>query len=155
MSDALAVLAGAALTLMMLLGCANMVLRAVWIPIKGSYELMGFLGALATAFGLAYTHRYKGHIALTIFSGKLSPRLERWVDACTSLAAAVFFFFIAWRTTAWAGRLMASGELSDDLHIAFYPIVVAMAFGVFALSILLVNDVLRILFNHDSSESRS
>jgi len=37
---------------MVLLSCSNILLRIVWLPVKGTYELMGFFGAIVTAFAL-------------------------------------------------------------------------------------------------------
>lgn len=45
---------GAALLIMMGISCANMLLRPFRVPLKGAYELAGFLGALTIAFALGY-----------------------------------------------------------------------------------------------------
>lgn len=136
-------LAGTALTGMMLLACSNMVLRAVSAPIKGSYELMGFMGALVVAFGLAATQRTKGHIALTILAGLFPSGVERAIDLVTHLCAAVFFALVGWRTSVYAHTLFTSGEVSETLRIAHYPFVLAVALGCFAISLALVCDFLK------------
>ncbi|MBG0777644.1 MAG: TRAP transporter small permease [Desulfovibrionaceae bacterium] len=133
-------LAGAVLVGMMLMACANMVLRAVWEPLKGTYELMGFGGALVTAFGLAGTQLVKGHIALTIMAGVFPRRVERAVDAVANLGCGVFFALVAWRTALWSLSLVESGELSETLRFAYYPFPFAVAFGCLVLAVALLSD---------------
>ena len=40
---------------MILLTCANIFIRQFYIPIRGTFELMGYAGAVVTAFALGYT----------------------------------------------------------------------------------------------------
>jgi len=54
--------AGTAIVAMMLLTCADVVLRYLRRPIPGTYELVCFLGAAAVAFAIAYTFVEKGHV---------------------------------------------------------------------------------------------
>ena len=57
-------MAGLFLSLMIVLTCLNIIFRFTWIPIKGTFELMGFFGAIVTAFALGYTQLARGHIAV-------------------------------------------------------------------------------------------
>lgn len=140
------------MTAMMVLACANMVFRAVWIPIKGNYELLGFFGAVMTAFGMGFTQKQKGHIALTIFSGVLPRRVEKIIDALGYAAACIFFSLIAWRSAMWALRLAESGELSETLRFAYYPFPLAMAFGILVLALNLLCDLVS-TFQHKEKQS--
>ena len=45
-------IAGLFLTAMIALTCANVFLRLVWIPVAGTFELMGYFGAVITAFAM-------------------------------------------------------------------------------------------------------
>ena len=56
--------AGTAIVAMMLLTCADVVLRYFRRPIPGTYELVCFLGAAAVAFAMAYTSVEKGHVSV-------------------------------------------------------------------------------------------
>ena len=66
LSRALNTLAGAAIVVMMLLTCADVVFRLLRQPIPGTYEMVGFLGTIVASFALAYTSLEKGHIAVEI-----------------------------------------------------------------------------------------
>ncbi len=82
----LAVIAGSALTLMILLACANMVSRAVWIPVKGTFELMGFLGAVTAGFSLwifaAVPQSYCSGAFVQAFSRSCAGCAGRIVQCC-------------------------------------------------------------------------
>ena len=132
------------LTAMMCLACANMVLRAVGLPIKGAYELMGYCGALAAALALAATQRAKGHIALTLLKGFFPRSVDAAIDAASSLAGAVFFGLVAWRTGLWARSLMVTGELSETLRVAYYPFPFIMAAGCALMALILVLDAVSV-----------
>ena len=155
LSNLLLVAGGTCLVGMMLLACANMVLRAVWMPITGSYELLGFLGALATAFGLGATQIRKGHIALTILEGLFPPRVERVVDICSHGACALFFGLVAWRTAVWGLSLIDTGELSETLRFPYHPFVFAVAFGCLVLALAIFCDMLHAFFDPMTRHGRS
>lgn len=73
-SRLLLIVGGMTLTAMIVLACSNMIMRgAMGTPIQGVYELMGFFGAIVSAFALAATQMRKGHIALTMLAGKFPP----------------------------------------------------------------------------------
>jgi len=133
-------LGGVALLSMMAMACVNMVTRAAWQPIRGSYEIIGFCGALVAAFALGSTQQHKGHIALTILSGMFSRRVERWIDALTNALCCLFFALAGWRTALWAWSLVRTGELSDNLHIPYAPFPFAVALGLFVLALALFCD---------------
>jgi len=153
LADGLLVLGGIVLVMMMCLACANMVLRGVSAPIKGTYELMGFMGALVTAFGLAATQNRKGHIALTIMAGMFPRRVERFIDAASFLCCGLFFLLIARQTSLWALSLVKTGELSETLRIIYYPFPLIAAFGVAALGLSLVCDFIVAVFGDPGKKS--
>ena len=66
LSQALLWIAGLFLTAMITITGANIVLRLFWFPLRGTFELMGYFGAVVTAFALGYTQIKRGHIAVDI-----------------------------------------------------------------------------------------
>lgn len=151
-STVLLALGGAALAGMVALACANMFMRgALGAPIRGTYELMGFAGALVCAFALAPTQIKKGHIALTMLAGKLPRRLELCIDFLSHLVCSTFFALIAWRTALYAQSLIEFGELSENLHLQFSPFVFAVALGCGMLALALLSDLVRIFAPKEQS----
>jgi len=135
-----AVGSGAAVLGLIALATANMVLRIVWVPVPGSYELIGFLGALAVACGLGYTQVAKGHIAVTILTDLFPAKANRALDAVNHLIGAVFFGFCAWQTALWGLEIARSGEVSQTLKIPYYPVILIVALGLAVFAVTLAVD---------------
>ncbi len=138
LSKALFAVAGAAIVAMMLLTCADIVLRMFRMPIPGTYELVSFLSAVSVAFAMAHTSVHKGHIAVSVLVQLLPKRLQALVDSLTTGLSVGLFALIAWRSYVYAGSLRQSGEVSMTLQLPFYPFVfgIALASAVVCLVLL-------------------
>jgi TRAP-type C4-dicarboxylate transport system permease small subunit len=145
LANAFGVVGCVALVAMIVLAAANMILRAVWAPIPGSYELIGFLCALGAGMGLGYTQLAKGHVAVTIVTDRFSPRAVRVVEAVSHVISAGLFGCAAWQTARWGVDLARQGELSETLRIPFYPVVIAVALGFAVLALTLLLDFIVLL----------
>jgi TRAP-type C4-dicarboxylate transport system permease small subunit len=135
-------LAGTAIVLMMLLTCADVVLRLLRHPIPGTYELVGFLGTVIISFSLAYTSLEKGHIAVEIIVEKFSRRVQVGIEAVTSLIGATLFALIAWQSLVYAADIRQSGEVSVTLTMPIYPFIYGIAAGSALLVLVLLRDSL-------------
>jgi TRAP-type C4-dicarboxylate transport system permease small subunit len=122
-----------------------MVLRTIWEPVKGTFELMGFAGAIVTAFAMAATQQGQGHIAVTFLKDRFSPVVEKLLVAISLVASATLFTVITWQSWRWAGSLLASGEVSETLHFIYYPFAFAVALGFGALMLSLITDLCLLL----------
>ena len=146
-------LAGLILIAMVLLTCANIVFRMFWVPVSGTYELMGFSGALLTAFALAHTQIKKGHIAVDVLVNVFQPK-TRWVLAAVNNGLCfVFFMLAAWQLTVKANTLRATGELTETLRIIYYPFTYMVALGCGVLALVLLTDLLGQLIPAKETES--
>ena len=130
-------LAAAAVMGMMLLTCADIFLRLMRHPITGTYETVGFMGALCVSWALAQTSVDKGHIAVDFLVQRLSEKSQKIVEAINSLISAVFFLVVAWQGVRYGLELKASGEVSMTLQTPIYPIVYGLAAGCAVLSLVL------------------
>ena len=131
-------LGGVFLAAMVVLTCSNIFLRTVWVPVKGTYELMGFFGAIVAAFALGYTQVSKGHIAVDILVDRFSSKTRKITGIINCAACAVFFIIAAWQLAIKATTLWKTGEVTETLRIIFYPFTyaVALGFGVLCLVLL-------------------
>lgn len=152
-SNLLAWLAGIVLVSMMLLACSNMVTRALTTSIKGTVELVGFFGAVLTAFSLGYAQITKGHIAVGILARYFPKRLRRAMDALHQCAASLFFAWAALETSRWGLSLVQTGELSETLRIIYYPFVFCAAFGCLVIAFVLLVDTLKTLYPAPAASS--
>ena len=129
--------AAAAVTGMMLLTCMDIVLRLFRRPIPGTYEFVGFLGAVFAAFSLGYTSANRGHIAVDFIVQKLPARTQTIVDGVNALICAVLFGLLAHQSMRYAADLRSFGEVSMTLQMPVYPFVYGIAAGCWLLVIVL------------------
>lgn len=142
LNRALIWIAGITLCGMVLVSCANMLLRFMGYPVKGTYELMGLSGAVLAAFALGTTQRQGGHIEVDLLASILPRGVNRWLRIIAHLASAAFFGLICWRLVILALSLERSGEVSETLHLPYYPVVLAVALGVFSLILVFLRQIL-------------
>lgn len=143
----LLVLGGVAVLALMTLATANVVLRIFYAPIRGTYEIVSFLGALVIAFALGYTQKRKDHIIVDILTERYPVRLARAVDTFAYLVMTVFFSIVSWQVFVWGTKIWRTGELSETLKVIYHPFILAVGFGfgVLALTTLIdfFNKILR------------
>jgi TRAP-type C4-dicarboxylate transport system permease small subunit len=127
----------AAVAAMMGLTCMDIILRLFRHPIPGTYEMVGFLGAVFAAFALGYTSVHQGHIAVDFVVQKLPARAQSLVDGINALICAVFFGFLSHQCVVYAADLKSFGEVSMTLQMPIYPFVYGIAVGCSLLTLVL------------------
>jgi len=145
MNEVLIWIAGVFLVTMILLTCSNIFLRLVWTPIRGTFELMEFFGAIVTAFALGYTQIHRGHIGIDIVVNQCSEKTQRIINTISYSICMVFFSIAGWQIARWATVLRKTGEVTETLRIIFYPFTYAVAFGCIILALVLLVDLLKVL----------
>ena len=153
LNTTLLIFAGLFLLAMMLLTCSNIVLRMVWVPIKGTFELMGFFGAVLTTFSLGYTQIHKGHILVDILTVRFPDRIQNRITLIGHFISMSFFILVSWQITTWATTLRTTGEVTETLRIIYYPFTYAAAFGCGVLALVFLVDFLKILLPEKRSLS--
>jgi len=153
LNKALVFLGGVFLVGMVLLTCSNIFFRITWVPVKGTFELMGYFGALVAAFSLGHTQLQKGHIAVDVLINSFSKRMQIIFRTINSGICAVFFLIAAWQIAMKAANLMRTNEVTETLRIIYYPFTYAVAFGCLFLALTLFADVLVYLFPKKGGEN--
>ena len=143
LSRILNIFSGIVLTVMMGLVFVNVLFRAVYKPILGTYEYTGFLAALTISFALAHCAVNKGHIAITLFADRLSPRVQAVLDFIVAILGTALYAVISWQCVKYAINLYQIGEVSPATATPFYPFIIAVAFGLLMLALILLNDVFK------------
>lgn len=139
-------MASAAVVIMMLLTCADVILRFFRCPIPGTYEMVGLLGSVFVSFSLAQTSLDKGHIAVDFFFQKMSPPIQRAIEVVNGLISLVLFSGIAWYSFLYGMDLKTTGEVSMTLQIPIYPFVFGIAVGCGMLCIILALQLSQLVF---------
>ena len=139
-------IAGVFMAAMILVTCANIFLRIVWVPIKGTFELMGFFGAVATAFVLGYTQLKKAHISVDILVNVFSQRIRTIFNGINYFVCMIFFAVLGWQISRLATTIWKTGEVTETLRIIYYPFTYGVTFGCFLLALVLLVDLLKLFF---------
>ncbi|MFH1488556.1 MAG: TRAP transporter small permease [Pseudomonadota bacterium] len=142
-SRILNILSGIFLTALMGLVFVNVLFRALWEPILGTYEYTGFLAALTISLALARCAANKGHIAITIFVDPLPPRVQAVLDALVAVLGTALYAVISWQCVKYAINLSKIGEVSPATAMPFYPFIFVIAFGLLIFALVLLNDLFK------------
>jgi TRAP-type C4-dicarboxylate transport system permease small subunit len=137
--------AGVALTAMMLLTVADVCGRYLFSkPIKGTYELVGFLLVGAGSLGLGYCQVKKAHIRVDFLLQRFPEKLRAVLTALANFLGFAAFSILCWRCILYAQYyLSATGNHTDTLHIPLFPFVVVLAVGTGMLALVILFDLIR------------
>lgn len=145
LNQVLILIAGCFLGMMIFLTCVNIFLRSVWNPVTGTFELMGYFGAIVTAFALGYTQINRGHISVDILVLRFSEKTQRVLNAINYCFCMIFFAIVAWQISKYATTLLKTGEITETLRIIYYPFTYGVALGCAILSLVFLTDLLKTL----------
>ena len=126
---------------MALLTCVDVIGRLFKHPIFGSVELVSFMGVIAIACSLPFTHQEKGHIGVELFVRKLPSKTRHIIELCTELLSQALFTLIAWRMFDYARKAKESGELSMNLQLPEYAIIFLLACGFVIFALTIINSI--------------
>ncbi|MCX7856449.1 MAG: TRAP transporter small permease subunit [Deltaproteobacteria bacterium] len=135
-----AFLGGIFIIILTTIAAGNMLLRIIYRPIHGSYELIGFFGAASIGLALGYTQLRKDHIIVTIVSDRFGKKTKKIIDLFSNMVSSLFFIVCGTETLKWGSRLAKSGELSETLKIPYYPFVYLLGTGFLIIAITLILD---------------
>jgi len=123
-------LGGCFLVMMIFLTCANILLRQFGVPVRGTFEIMGFLGAVIFAFSLGYSHEKKEHLYVSIIFDRFPEKVKKAARVINSFVCIFFFSLVSWQLGKKALILKNVHEVSETLRIAYYPFILVLSFGV-------------------------
>jgi TRAP-type C4-dicarboxylate transport system permease small subunit len=90
---------------------------------------MGFGGALVAALALGDSQARKAHIQVNVLEGVLPRPVRKGSEILSLLAGQVFFLFVSWRMLKLGLDLKNFRELSETLHLPYYPLVFIVGAG--------------------------
>lgn len=119
--------AGAALAAMVFLTVADVLLRAVRRPIVGTYELVGFLGAVAIGFSIPQTSVQRGQVCMDVVTARLPRGGRRVLAAAARLLGVALFALIGANLFRMGADLSRTGEETPLLHLPHFPLAYGLA----------------------------
>ena len=142
-------IAGAFMLGMVFLTCANILVRLFSVPISGTFELMGYFGAVVAALSLGYTQIRKGHIFVDVLFNAFPKGLKKACTLLNNLLCLGFFAFISQQLLKWGNTLRVTEQVSETLNIPYYPFVFGVSLGCAALCLVFFIEILLILTKED------
>ncbi len=130
-------LAGYCVVGVMLLVVMNIILRKVFKqPIPGTYEIIGYLTALAISLALAYCAVQNAHIGVDYIINKFPKPIRTASATFINLVSMCFWGCAAWQVGRYAQSLMKTGVVSSTAQIPVYPVVFLIGLGLLALCLV-------------------
>ncbi len=145
-----AIMAAFVLAAMMLLTVADVCGRYFFnSPIKGTWEIIGFLLICAGTWGLGYCQMQRGHISITIILQRFPRRLQALMLSFTYLVGLAGFSLLCWRMFLLAHKYATTmkGYVSDTLEIPLYPFMFALSIGAGLIALILIIDLVHSSIN--------
>lgn len=150
-SGVMYVIAGIALTAMVTITVADVILRVFKRPIVGTYEIVGLLGAIMVGFAIPQTSRAKGHVAMDFLEGKLTPAVDQVLQVITRLFGIALFIIVGWQLWLLGDDYFRIGEVTLTVHLPQYPVCYGMAICCFIECVVLLLEI----FQPEKQEEQS
>jgi TRAP-type C4-dicarboxylate transport system permease small subunit len=135
---------GTALSLMMFMTVADVVMRAAGRPILGTYEMVALLLAVVIGFTIPIVSLDRGHVYMEILLERLSKRNRALMNTFSRILCLILFVVIAYNLIMVGKELHASGEVSSTLKIPFYPIAYGVGVVCFIECLVFIFDIVKI-----------
>jgi TRAP-type C4-dicarboxylate transport system permease small subunit len=121
-SKILGYIGGAALTFMMFLTVADVLMRAGGRPILGTYEMVAFSLAIVIGFTIPKVSLDRGHVYMEVLLDKLSKKNRAIMNTFTRIMCILLFVIVGYNLLLVGKDLRISGEVSSTLKLPFFPI---------------------------------
>lgn len=140
----LSFIGGTALSLMMFLTVADVLMRAGGHPILGTYEMVSLMLAVVIGFTIPMVSLARGHVYMEIVLDKLSTRNKALLNTFTRVLCLVLFIIIGYNLIMVGRELHMSGEVSSTLKIPFFPIAYGVGVCCFVECLVFIFDIVKI-----------
>lgn len=138
------VIGGAALTFIMLLTVADVLMRAGGHPIMGTYEIVALSLALVIGFGIPKVSMERGHVYMEFVVDRLSKRSRNIMNTFTRILCIILFIVIGYNLFSIGNEFYASGEVSATIRIPFFPMAYGVGICCFIECLVFVLDIVKI-----------
>jgi len=138
------VIAGLALTFMLIITLSEVILRSFGKPILGSYEIISFTGGIIIGLAIPYTSWKRGHVYVDFLINKFSKKRRRVIMIITRCLGILLFLLIGWNLISMGSDLYINKEVSMTLRLPFYPIAYGIGISCLIQCILLFSEILKI-----------
>jgi TRAP-type C4-dicarboxylate transport system permease small subunit len=138
------IIAGTALTFMMLLTVADVFMRAGGSPILGVYELVSLSLAIVIGFSIPQVSLDRGHVYMEFILEMLPRRYRALLNTVTRVMCIILFIIIGYNLFLIGREFHTSGEVSSTLKIPFFPIAYFVGVCCFIECLVLIQQIAKI-----------
>jgi TRAP-type C4-dicarboxylate transport system permease small subunit len=137
-------IAGIALSIMMFLTVADVILRAGGHPIIGTYEIVALLMAIVIGFAIPQVSLDKGHVYMEFLLERMSGNWKNIMNTFTRVLCIVLFGLIGYNLFFVGAGFRASGEVTATIKMPFYHIAYGVAVCCLLECLVFIFDIFRI-----------
>ena len=135
---------------MMVLTCADVVLRYFGYPIRGAYDITLVLGSTLFSLPIAYSYIKGYQVAVNSVFRPASRRVRIVIDSVVCLLGMGITAMIAWRAVYLGHDLYVRGRLTDTIPIPIWPFIYVMVLGFFLYCLALLAEHLKVIKGTDA-----
>jgi TRAP-type C4-dicarboxylate transport system permease small subunit len=132
------------LIIMMMITVVDVAFRAFGKPIVGTYELVAVFGAIIIGFAIPKTSWDRGHISVDFVIESCSVPTRNLLFAGTRIIGIMIYVWLSWNLFLKGIDLLKGGELSQTLHIPYYPVAWALSLCLLVQCFVLLADIFRL-----------
>ena len=148
-SNVLSFIACVALTFMMFLTVADVLLRAGGHPINGTYEVVSLSLALVVGFSIPKVSLDRQQIYMDFLLEKLSHRNQALMITFTRMLCIILFLLIGYNLFSIGNEFRSSGEVSPTLMLPLFPVAYSVGICCFIECFVFVFEILRTWVRHE------
>jgi TRAP-type C4-dicarboxylate transport system permease small subunit len=138
------IIGSAALTFMMFLTVADVIMRFFGRPIIGTYEIVALALALVIGFSIPRVSMDRAHVYMEILLERLSPRNKAVMLTFTRILCFFLFTIIAFNLFSVGNEFRMSGEVSPTIKLPFFPVAYAVGVCCFIECLVFVQEIIKI-----------
>jgi TRAP-type C4-dicarboxylate transport system permease small subunit len=136
-------IAGAALSCLIFLTVADVILRRFRMPIDWAFEVVVLLGAITIGFSVPQTTIDKGHVCMDFLTEVLPQQWQRVFRIITRFLGIVVFAIFGWRLFPYGNNLWRLGQASPILEMPEYPVAYGIGVCCFVVCLALLFELVR------------
>ena len=140
----LTIIGGTALSLMMFLTVADVIMRASGHPILGTYEMVALTLAIVIGFTIPMVSLDRGHVYMELLLVRLSKKNRALMNTLTRIFCIILFIIIGYNLIMVGNELRTAGEVSSTLKIPFFPIAYGVGVCCFIECLVFIFDIVKI-----------
>jgi len=137
-----------ALAFIMLLTVSDVVSRLFYRPIIGVYDLTVLMGGIVIGFAIPFSTWKKVHVHMTFLTDMVSPVWRKVLMSITHCLAIFLFLVFGCNLILYGVKLYETGEVSQTIHLPFYPAVLGIGVACLINCIVLL-DRLIVIFRQE------